>query len=96
MARQMNEVCELAKQTYHQLIENGVAKELARIVLPVNTYTEFYWTVNARSLINFLSLRNAPEAIREIREFAEVLEYIFESCMPVTYKAFIDADRVAI
>jgi thymidylate synthase (FAD) len=96
LARQINEVCSYSSQVYEQLIAHGVAKELARIVLPVNTYTEFYWSVNARSLINFLSLRNAPEAMLEIREFAEALEFILSNCMPVTYKAFIDSNRVAI
>jgi len=96
MARQMAEVCDFARETYEQLIANGVAKELARIILPVNTYTEFYWSVNARALINFISLRNAPEAMLEIREFAAVIEDIFSRCMPVTYEAFLDSGRIAI
>jgi thymidylate synthase (FAD) len=52
-------VYETAYSTYQELVELGVARELARCVLPVGAYTEFYWTVNARSLMNFLSLRNA-------------------------------------
>lgn len=96
LARQMEEVCNFAQQTYHQLLENGVAKEVARIVLPVNTYTEFYWSVNARSVMNFLTLRNAPEAMLEIREFAQAIEFIFKQIMPVTYDAFVEFNRVAV
>lgn len=96
LQRQMHDACLQSKQVYEQLLANGVAKEIARIVLPVNTYTEFYWSVNARSLLNFLSLRNSPEAMLEIREFAESAEVIFSKCMPLTYKSFIDNGRVAI
>jgi thymidylate synthase (FAD) len=96
LQRQIQESCVFAEQTYNQLIQNGVAKELARVVLPVNTYTEFYWSVNARALINFISLRNAPEAMREIRDFAEAVEYMFSNYMPCTYAAFIENDRLAI
>ena len=92
----MADVCQHAEDVYEQLLESGVAKELARIILPVNTYTEFYWSVNARALINFISLRNAPEAMLEIREFAEVIEDIFSRCMPVTYEAFLESGRIAI
>ena len=47
-----------AYDTYTGLVEQGVARELARSVLPVGAYTQFYWTVNARALMNFVSLRN--------------------------------------
>ena len=58
-------------------LEQGVAKELARNVLPVAIYTQFFWTLNARSLMNFLSLRNAETAQREIRVYAAALEQLF-------------------
>jgi len=88
-------VCEAAYAAYHRLIEAGVARELARAVLPVAAYTEFYWTVNARSLMNFLSLRNAETAQREIRRYAEAVERLFAERMPITHTAFIAADRTA-
>ena len=81
---------------YCKLIELGVAKELARCVLPVTQYTEFIWTVNARSLINFISLRNDSNAQYEINEYAKIIEIIFAENMPFTYKAFIEAGRLAI
>lgn len=84
-----------AFRTYRSMLTAGVAKEVARMVLPVGTYTEFYWTVNARSLMNFLSLRNAPTALREIRDYAVAAENHFGLVMPRTYEAWIDNGRVA-
>jgi len=75
---------------YNMLLEGGIAKEVARNVLPVSMYTQFYWTVNARSLMNFLSLRTAPAALLEIRQYAEDVETIFADTMPVTYAAWVE------
>src|SRR5438093_3676525 len=88
-------VYETAYTTYQELVELGVARELARCALPVGAYTEFYWTVNARSLMNFLSLRNAETAQREIRRYAAACERFLEQLMPVTYAAFVASGRVA-
>jgi thymidylate synthase (FAD) len=88
-------VYETAYRTYEELVERGVARELARCALPVGAYTEFYWTVNARSLMNFLSLRNAETAQREIRGYAEACERFLEQLMPVTHAAFVANGRVA-
>jgi thymidylate synthase (FAD) len=76
-------------------VEAGVARELARSVLPVGAYTEFYWTVNARSVMNFVSLRAAETAQREIRRYALAVEAFLAREMPVTYAAFIANDRNA-
>src|ERR687888_1457676 len=84
-----------AYATYQELVELGVARELARCALPVGAYTEFYWTVNARSLMNFVSLRNAETAQREIRRYAEACERFLEQLMPVTHEAFVANGRVA-
>src|SRR3954453_1298368 len=88
-------VYETAFLAYEQLVELGVARELARCVLPVGAYTEFYWTINARSLMNFLSLRAAETAQREIRRYAEACERFLEELMPVTHAAFVANGRVA-
>ena len=88
-------VYEQAYRTYEDLLERGVAKEIARNVLPVAIYTQFYWTVNARSLMNFLSLRNAEAAQREIRRYAEAVEELFASRMPITHAAFVANERRA-
>ena len=64
-------------------------------MLPVGAYTEFYWTVNARSLMNFVSLRAAETAQREIRRYAEAVERFLAEQMPVTHAAFVANDRTA-
>jgi thymidylate synthase (FAD) len=84
-----------AFETYERLVEAGVARELARSVIPVGAYTEFYWTVNARALMNFVSLRAAETAQREIRRYAEAVEVFLAEKMPVTHAAFVAAGRVA-
>jgi len=91
----LKEVYEAAYRTYEELVDQGVARELARAALPVGAYTEFYWTVNARSLMNFVSLRNSETAQREIRRYAEACELFLEQRMPVTYAAFVANDRTA-
>src|SRR6266508_2990423 len=92
---ELKAVYESAYQTYERLVELGVARELARCVLPVGAYTEFYWTVNARALMNFLSLRASETAQREIRRYAEACEIFLAEQMPVTHAAFLANDRVA-
>jgi len=82
-------------QMYEWAIDKGVAKEQARLFLPVSIYSQMYWTVNARSLMNFLSLRNSEHAMFEIREYAKVVEQIFIEKMPVTAEAFVKNNRVA-
>jgi len=88
-------IYEQAFATYERLVEAGVAREIARCALPVGAYTEFYWTVNARSLMNFVSLRNAEMAQREIRYYAEAVEGFFAEKMPVTHAAFVANERTA-
>jgi thymidylate synthase (FAD) len=88
-------VYEHAYAAYVDLLDQGVAKEVARNVLPVAIYTQFYWTVNARSLMNFLSLRNAATAQREIRHYAAAVEQLFAQTMPITHSAFVANDRRA-
>jgi thymidylate synthase (FAD) len=93
--QELRAVYDAAYATYERLVERGVARELARLVMPVGAYTEFYWTVNARSLMNFVSLRAAETAQREIRRYAEACERFLEEKMPVTYAAFAAAGRIA-
>jgi thymidylate synthase (FAD) len=88
-------VYEQAFATYERLVEQGVARELARSVMPVGAYTEFYWTVNARALMNFVSLRAHETAQREIRRYAEAVETFLAEKMPVTHAAFVRGGRVS-
>ncbi|MFP5298626.1 MAG: FAD-dependent thymidylate synthase, partial [Actinomycetota bacterium] len=81
--------------TYEDLVQKGVAKEVARVVLPVGIYTQFYWTINARALMNFLSLRNSEFAQYEIRVYAQAVERFFAEKMPLTYECFVEFGRKA-
>jgi thymidylate synthase (FAD) len=85
-----------ADNAYNKLLELGVAKEIARCVLPVSQYTEFIWTVNARSLINFISLRNESNAQYEIQQYAEIIESYFAQIMPISHSAYVESGRIAI
>jgi thymidylate synthase (FAD) len=93
--RELEVLYEQAYATYARLVEKGVARELARSVMPVGSYTQFYWTVNARALMNFVSLRNSEFAQLEIRRYAEAVEAFFAREMPVTHAAFVANDRIA-
>lgn len=77
-----------AWDAYEQLLAEGIAKEVARMVLPLNIYSSLYVTMNARGLMNFLSLRNEHHAQFEIREVARQMEDIFAERMPLTHSAF--------
>jgi thymidylate synthase (FAD) len=92
---ELQAVYDQAYETYTRLVEQGVARELARSVLPVGAYTQFYWTVNARALMNFISLRNSEFAQLEIRRYAEAVERFFAEQMPVTHAAFVANNRTA-
>ena len=92
---ELKAVYDHAYETYTRLVERGVARELARSVLPVGAYTQFYWTVNARALMNFISLRNSEFAQLEIRRYAEAVEGFFAQKMPVTHAAFVANNRTA-
>jgi thymidylate synthase (FAD) len=79
---------------YHQMLEQGVAKELARAVLPVGMFSRMKWTVNLRALFNFLSLRNDDHAQREIRDYAVAVEQLAKGVVPVAFEVFEANGRV--
>lgn len=81
--------------TYLDLLERGVAKEQARIVLPVGTFTKYIWSCNPRSLMHFISLRSAPNAQAEIREVASQAEESLQRCLPQTHRAFVEYGRIS-
>ncbi|UCR90509.1 FAD-dependent thymidylate synthase [Mycetocola spongiae] len=91
-----------AYESYQRMLDAGVAREVARIVLPLNLYSSMYVTVNARSMMNFLSLRTKREGThfpsfpqREIEMCAELMENHFAELMPLTYEAFNKNGRVS-
>jgi thymidylate synthase (FAD) len=89
-------------EAYQRMLDAGVAREVARIVLPLNIYSSMYVTMNARSLMNFLSLRTKSEGAhfpsfpqREIEMCAEAMEAAWANLMPLTHAAFTANGRVA-
>ena len=80
---------------YERMLEQGVAKEVARTVLPLSTYTKYFWSCNPRSLMHFCSLRNHEAAQYEIRQYDAAAETFLERLMPVTHAAFVERGRVA-
>ncbi len=79
-----------AYEIYKELLDKGAARELARLIMPVGVYTEFYWTVNFRSLMNFLTLRNSDHAQFEIKEYASTIDYMLslKKDLKWSYNAF--------
>jgi len=73
---------------YQELLNAGAAREMARMVLPVAQYTQFHWTINARSLLNFINLRADSHAQWEIRRYAEAIQEMFSARMPWTWEAW--------
>ena len=68
----------------------GLARELARMNLPVSLYTQLYWKIDLHNLLHFLDLRAAPHAQYEIRVYAEALLEVVKQWVPLTYAAFMD------
>ena len=98
----IKESCIVAYENYQKMLDAGVAREVARAVLPVTLYSSMYVTMNARALMNFLSLRTAHEGShfpsypqREIEMVAEKMEEHFAKLMPLTHGAFMKSGRVA-
>ena len=94
--------CRQAYEAYQRMLDAGIAREVARGVLPVATYSSMYVTMNARSLMNFLSLRTKrPDSAfpsfpqREIEMVADKMEAYWAELMPFTHAAFERSGRVA-
>ncbi len=99
---EVRRVCEEAYAAYQRMLAAGVAREVARVVLPVTIFSSMYVTMNARSLMNFLSLRTKREGSRflsfpqrEIEMVAERMEAEWRRLMPLTAEAFDQGGRVA-
>jgi len=92
---EIQETAARAFESYERMLELGVAKEVARSVLPLAMYTKYFWSCNPRSLMHFCSLRNSEFAQFEIREYAKAAERFLEREMPVTHAAFVENGRVA-
>lgn len=85
---------ENAFMEYRRMLEAGVAKEVARLVLPVNTYTKFVVSANLLNWMRFLSLRNHEHAQYEIRVYAEAIEKLLRQVAPVAMERFVEHGRL--
>jgi thymidylate synthase (FAD) len=81
-----------AQSTYEWLTEQDVARELARIDLPLSTYTQWYWKIDLHNLLHFLKLRVDAHAQWEIQQYGEVMAAMVRSVAPLSYEAWIDYD----
>jgi len=81
------EAFESTYRIYQELLKRGVAKELARIVLPVSLFTEIYINTDVHNLIHFLNLRQDPHAQLEMREIANAMAVVGEQLFPWTFEA---------
>jgi thymidylate synthase (FAD) len=84
-----------AEATYHWLLGDapggpGLSRELARMVLPLSAYTQWYWKIDLHNLLHFIALRADPHAQYEIRVYADILTQIVEKWVPITAAAFRD------
>lgn len=98
----LKDASELGYAEYKWMLDQGVAREVARMSLSLNIYSSMFVTMNARSLMNFLSLRTTREGThfpsfpqREIEMVAEKMEEFFAEKMPLTYESFNKNGRVA-
>ena len=74
------------------MVEADVAREIARIDLPLSTYTHWYWKIDLHNLLHFLSLRVDPHAQWEIRAYAEVMAGMVKRVAPLSFEAWVDYD----
>ncbi|CAB4917379.1 MAG: FAD-dependent thymidylate synthase [Actinobacteria bacterium] len=98
----MRDSCARSYAAYQEMLNAGIAREVARMVLPVSIYSSAYVTMNARAMMNFLSLRRKSEGSqypsypqREIEMVAEAYESEWARLMPITHAAFVAGGRVA-
>jgi thymidylate synthase (FAD) len=80
------------KNGYHQLLDMGVGKEQARAILPLNQYTEVYWTASFQAVMNFIELRNEKTSQWEIQEYAKVMLEQMKEVFPKTTKIWSEVN----
>jgi thymidylate synthase (FAD) len=81
-----------AGDAYGWMVQEDVAREIARIDLPLSTFTQWYWKIDLHNLLHFLSLRVDPHAQWEIRAYAEIMAGVVKRVAPLSYEAWVDYD----
>lgn len=94
--RQFDEDYALLYSHYESLIEKGIARELARIVLPLSLYTEWYWQIDLHNLFHFINLRSDLHAQKQIRVFSDALGKCAKAVAPLAYEAFEEHVKYSI
>jgi len=89
-----NRIRSEASDAYTWMVGDDVARELARIDLPLSTYTQWYWKIDLHNLLHFLSLRADPHAQWEIQVFAKIIAGMVKRVAPLSYEAWVDYDLV--
>lgn len=90
LIKMITTMTESSYRSYEMLLNNGVSREQARIILPLNMYTSFYAKTDLHNLFHFLELRNSPHAQMEIQVYAQTIEEIIKPIVPISYKAWKD------
>jgi thymidylate synthase (FAD) len=75
---------------YEEQVAKGVSRELARLILPINVFTEWYCKIDLHNLLHFLALRLDSHAQKEIRDYADAIYQLVDPIFPVTMEAFND------
>jgi thymidylate synthase (FAD) len=88
--RRWTEIRRASTEAYEWMTGGEVARELARIDLPLSTYTQWYWKIDLHNLLHFLSLRMDAHAQQEIRDFANAMFALIQPIVPVAAEAFLD------
>jgi len=91
MTQFYNDYMQQVEMTYDRMIDAGMAKEQARIILPLNQYTEVYWTASFQAIMNFIELRNEKTSQIEIQEYAKVMLEQMKEVFPKTTKLWSEA-----
>lgn len=88
----LNRVREASKAAYEWMTSEDIARELARIDLPLSTYTQWYWKIDLHNLLHFLTLRVDRHAQWEIQEYGRVMAGMLQRVAPLSYEAWLDYD----
>jgi thymidylate synthase (FAD) len=90
--RRWNEIRQHSREAYEWMTSGDIARELARIDLPLSTYTQWYWKIDLHNLLHFLKLRVDRHAQWEIQEYGRVMAGMLKRVAPLSYEAWIDYD----
>lgn len=92
LAREVQEYIKISQEcsyeAYQSLLEHGVSREIARMVLPLNIYTQWYWSIDLHNLMHFLRLRLHSHAQLEIRNYAKAIVSLIEPVVPISMEIF--------